>query len=327
VELSGADQQSIRRMQQDYAQWLLDTHGSRFGTTQDLAAELQALGDSRRDLLTRRGERHHDRDLRFLEPEDVQHLREQAWLLAEDEGLDRVGRLAVTAHGWRTYLGFLAAAGRWEGTAADLQRVRELLTVAPRTGLLGRGAHTLQNSRPVELPALQRTALVRTAEDVLRGRASGGPALTASLVALGYRTAAGRRGPRWSSWDSPRAAEAGAARRRLVVAAVRESVRADPGAGFALAMTTSSVPTEVALGGRVLADVVAAGRLPDLVAGGVLPDRAPWRIVRGLQLSVHVGLTRLSDDGALPWAVSGAPEGEPGRDQGRDPGDELARAS
>jgi len=299
MEPFAADQQDVRRMQRDYAQWLLATQGSRFPTTDVLATELRALGESRRDLLTRRGERG-DRDLRCFDLEDVGLLRAQAWLAAEREGLDRIEAQNRVSRLWQNYLRFLLATARWEGAATEVRRTRESLSVAPRAGLLGRGA---VNPSSGDLPALQRTALVRHAEDVLRGRSPGTPEFLNTLAELGFRTSAGRRGTSWSQWDSARPVEASVARRRLLVATVRDVVRADPGAGFALAMVTSSVPTEVALGGRMLADVVGAGRLPGLVSGGVLPGKAPWRVARGVQPAVHVGLTRLADDVALPWAL------------------------
>lgn len=303
MEAFGVGQQDVRRMQQDYAQWLLDTQGSRFPTTDVLAAELSALGESRRDLLLRRGERG-DRNVRRFDLEDIAHLRAQAWHAAERDGQDRVVTQARVARVWQTYLRFLIATARWEGPATEVRGIREALTVAPRPGLLGRGPSLGQHPSAGELPALQRSALVRHAEDVLRGRSPGDAGFARTLAELGYRSPAGRKGPTWWQWDSTRVIEAATARRRLVVVSVRDAVRADPGAGFAVAMVTSSVPTEVALGGRMLADVVASGRLPGLVSGGVLPSRAPWRIARGMQPAVHVGLTRLADDGALPWAES-----------------------
>ncbi|WP_432565108.1 hypothetical protein [Kineococcus sp. SYSU DK003] len=290
--------ETLRAVEQAFAAWLGDELGHPAG--HDVVA---AVGASRRDLLRRRGESRPDRVVTSLDPGDVDLLMAQAWARAEATGTDRSAETAATCALWRRYVSFLRARGRWTG--AEDRTVDDLLRRPPRDGLLGRGAHTLRTPPTAELARLQRTRLVRDAEDVLRGRAPGDAGLRGVLTDLGLLRATGERGPRWASWDSHVAAHAAQARRRIVVAEVVRVVRADPAAGYVLALSTSAEPADVALGGRLLRDLVTDGRLAPLVAGEVLPDRIPWRIARGAQPAVHVGLTRLADDGLLEGAAVG----------------------
>ncbi|GAA0287398.1 hypothetical protein [Kineococcus aurantiacus] len=303
--LTAADRTNVRRVEAAFARWLSDDLG--LLDPADLGAHLHRLRDSRRDLLARRGEQRPDRVVTELDLRDVGLLVEQAGRQAELDGTDRATEVRATCALWTRYVNFLLAAQAWTGDRAALPDLAQVLQRPARGGLLGRGAHSVRSGLPVEITPLRRTPLVRDAEDVLRGRATGTARLRAVLVELGYLRPDGGRGPQWAAWDSPRDVDAAFARRRLVVAEVAHAVRQDPGAGYVLALATSSLPAEVARGGRALADLVGAGRLEALVRGGVVPSRAPWRIVRGLQPAVHVGLTRLADDGVLHLDVTDLP--------------------
>lgn len=253
------------------------------------------LGTSRRDLLDRRGERR-ERLLTHLVLRDVDRLLAQARARAETAATDRRAEARALCGVWTVHLEFLVRSRRWTGTAEEAGELAAALTVPPRTGLLA------VDLAPVELRALQRTPIVRAAEDVLRGRSVGEVGLRARLVDLGYRTALGRPGPCWSAWDAVREEEAAAARCRLVVAETVRVLRPDPAAALVLARAVSGRPTEVARGAPQLEELVGTGRLRDLVAAGIVPSRAPWRLGRGLRPAVHVALTRLADDGLLEAA-------------------------
>ncbi|PRY10862.1 hypothetical protein [Kineococcus rhizosphaerae] len=292
-----ADRSSVRGTELAFARWLSEDLGG--VDAADLSAHLRCLRDSRRDLLARRGETRPDRVVTELDAADVELLVAQAVRQAELDGFDRAGEVRATCALWARYVNFLLAAGWWTGDRAQLPDLATALCRPARGGLLGRGAHTVRTGLPVELAPLRRTGLVRDAEDVLRGRAAGTARMREVLVQLGFLRPGGGRGPRWASWDSPHDVDAAFARRRLVIAEVAHVVRRDPGTGYALALATSDVPAEVTRGGRLLAELVGAGRLAPLVAGGVLPAAPGRRIARGLQPAVHVGLTRLADDGVL----------------------------
>jgi hypothetical protein len=290
------EQRTVREVDRSFAQWLAE-QCPHLGS-EDLAAHLRTWRDSRREVLAARGEGSLDRVLTSLDPADVAALVRAAWRRADLDGLDRRSEAAAVAVVWLHHLAFLRERGEWRG-GDDAAAALAATATDRRGGLLGRGAHTARLSLPVELVPLRRTRVVRDAEEVLRGRAAGTPWLRAQLTALGFLRPDGGRGPQWPAWDSARDVDAAFARRRLVVADLVHLLRHDPAVATALALATSDLPAEVAEGGRRLRDLVSTGRATELVAGGVVPGRSPWRVVRGLQLSVHVALTRLADEGAL----------------------------
>ncbi|WP_328293528.1 hypothetical protein OG218_12400 [Kineococcus sp. NBC_00420] len=298
---------AVRRVERAFAEWLTTHEPSQHVGVGDLALRLQVLRTSRRDLARRRGDRHPDRVLTTLVPDDVELLVAQSRRAAEWWGLESVAEVRATCRSWLDYLRFLVESGRWEGDRGTAAAVRDALLRRLRTErgeLLASGGHTVRTSFPVELAQLQRTRLVREAEDVLRGRTPGTPRLRAQLEDLGFGQEDGRRGPRWPSWDSPQEADAACARRRLVVAEVVRVVRTlhhgdDDDHARTLALATSESPADVAEGGRRLEAAVSAGALAGLVRAGVVPVARPWRIARGLQHSVHVALSRLVDEGVL----------------------------
>ncbi|GAB3462051.1 hypothetical protein GCM10027519_24440 [Kineococcus endophyticus] len=298
IEGSPVEEQcTVRAVDGSFAQWLA-AQFPHLGTD-ELAAHLRTWRDSRRDLLQARGEVRTDRVVTSLGDADVGTLVRCAYRRADLDGLDRRAEAGAVADLWTRYVEFLRGRDAWTGAPDGCAALDAVLRTATRDGLLGRGAHTARLSLPVELSPLRRTRVVQDAEEVLRGRAEGTPWLRAQLTALGLVRPDGRRGEQWPAWDSARDVDAAFARRRLVVAELTHLLRHDPAAAHALALATSHVPAEVAAGGRRLRDLVATGRLDDLVATGVVPGRGPWRVVRGLQLSVHVALTRLADEGAL----------------------------
>lgn len=304
------EQRTVRAVDGSFAQWLA-LQSPHLGT-EELAAHLRTWRESRRDLLHARGESRTDRVLTALDAADVGTLVRCTHRRAELDGLDRRAEAGAVADLWVRYVDFLRERDAWTGGVDAREALTLVLRAATRGGLLGRGAHTARLSLPVELAPLRRTRVVRDAEEVLRGRSEGTPWLRAQLTALGLVHRDGRRGEQWPAWDSPRAVDAAFARRRLVVAELTHLLRHEPVGAHALALATSHVPAEVAAGGRRLRDLVATGRLDDLVATGVVPGRGPWRVVRGLQLSVHVALTRLADEGAVDFdvdALSGPREG------------------
>lgn len=303
------EQRTVRAVDGSFAQWLA-VQFPHLGTD-ELAAHLRTWRDSRRDLLHARGESRTDRVVTSLDPADVGTLVRCAHRRAELDGLDRRAEAGAVADLWARYVNFLRGQDAWTGGSDGCAALEVVLRTASRHGLLGRGAHTARLSLPVELAPLRRTRVVQDAEEVLRGRAEGTAWLRAQLTALRLVHPDGRRGEQWPAWDSPRAVDAAFARRRLVVAELTHHLRHDPVAAHALALATSHVPAEVAAGGRRLRDLVATGRLDDLVATGVVPGRGPWRIVRGLQLSVHVALTRLADEGALDLDALAGPAAGP----------------
>ncbi len=287
----------MREVDRSFAQWLAG-RAPHLGTD-ELAAHLRTWRDSRRDLLRARGEDRTDRVLTALDTGDVGTLVRCAHLRAELDGLDRRAEAAALAAVWVRYVVFLRELGAWTGDEHGVAALWAVAATERRDGLLGRGTHTVRSGLPVELGPLRRTRVVQDAEDVLRGRTAGAPWLRARLIALDYLRPDGRRGPQWPAWDSARAEDAAFARRRLVVAELVHLLRHDRAAALALALATSEVPAEVAAGGRRLRELVATGHATELLATGVVPGRSPWRVPRGLQLSVHVALTRLADEGAL----------------------------
>lgn len=301
---SASGEHAVHRVERAFAEWLT-THGtSRHLEVGDLAVRLQVLRTSRRDLARRRGDQHPDRVLTTLVPDDVELLVAQSRRAAEWWGLESVAEVRATCRSWLEYLRFLVESGLWEGDRGTAAAVHDALLRRLRTErgeLLASGGHTVRTSFPVELAQLQRTRLVREAEDVLRGRTPGTPRLRAQLEDLGFGQD-GRRGPRWPSWDSTQEVDATCARRRLVVAEVVRVLRAledDGDRARTLALATSESPADVAEGGRRLEAAVSAGALAGLVRAGVVPVARPWRIARGLQHSVHVALSRLVDEGVL----------------------------
>lgn len=294
---------AVRRVERAFAEWLTTQESSQHLGVGDLALRLQVLRTSRRDLARRRGDRHPDRVLTTLVPDDVELLVAQSRRAAEWWGFESVAEVRGTCRAWLEYLRFLVESGRWEGDRGTAAAVRGALLRRLRTErgeLLASGGHTVRTSFPVELAQLQRTRLVREAEDVLRRRTPGTPRLRAQLEDLGFVRDDGRCGPRWPSWDSPQEADAACARRRLVVAEVVRVVRTlDDEHARTLALATSESPADVAEGGRRLEAAVSAGALAGLVRAGVVPVARPWRIARGLQHSVHVALSRLVDEGVL----------------------------
>ena len=294
---------AVRRVERAFAEWLTTHETSRHLEVGDLAVRLQVLRTSGRDLARRRGDRRPDRVLTTLVPGDVDLLVAQSRRSAEWWGLESVAEVRATCRSWLDYLRFLVESELWEGDRRTAAAVHDALLRRLRTErgeLLAGGGHTVRTSFPVELAQLQRTRLVREAEDVLRGRSRGTPGLRAQLEDLGFGQEDGRRGPRWPSWDSAQEVDAACARRRLVVAEVVRVLRTlDDDHARTLALATSESPADVAEGGRRLEAAVSAGALAELVRAGVVPVARPWRIARGLQHSVHVALSRLVDEGVL----------------------------
>lgn len=306
--LSSSEAHSVRQLELAFGEWLAGRDGYRHLEAVDRGDHLRAFGDSRRDLLRRRGERSSDRALTSFTAQDVDLLVARSRAQAERFAVDRLLDLKATCRLWSEYLGFLVETGAWAGPQS-WRPVRAALgrhDAAERGALLGRGGHSVRTSFPVELSQLRRTPLVRAAEEVVRGRSEGPPALREQLESLGFLGRDGRRGDRRRSWDSAEEVDAGVARRRLVVAEVVRVLRTvEPGCSVTLALATSSHPADVAEGARRLEALVGTGRLGELVAAGVLPATAPWRIARGLQHSVHVALTRLVDEGVLDEDLRG----------------------